>query len=100
MLVVLPNARCELINVRAHDVLPVRSYQDCIQYLKEQRLQTMTFIPLSTIRVKPVDERLRQLGGSAKLVLDVIQYDETIERAMLYALGCVLICERELKNKM
>ena len=68
-------------------VAPGCVHQDCIQYLKEQRLQTMTFIPLSTIRVKPVDERLRQLGGSAKLVLDVIQYDETIERALLYSLG-------------
>jgi hypothetical protein len=28
----------------------------------------MTFIPMSTIRVKPLDERLRQLGGSVKLV--------------------------------
>lgn len=46
----------------------------CNQYLKEHRLQPQTFIPLQSIRVKPVQERLRTLGGTAKLVYDVIQY--------------------------
>jgi len=73
--------------------------KDCIQYLKEQRLQIMTFIPMSTIRVKPLDERLRQLGGSAKLVLDVIQFDESIERALLYALGPTLVCDTHKEAK-
>lgn len=45
-----------------------------LQYLKEQRLPPQTFIPLQSIRVKPIMERLRTLGGTAKLVFDVIQY--------------------------
>jgi structural maintenance of chromosome 1 len=45
-----------------------------LQYLKEQRLPPQTFIPLQSIRVKPITERLRNLGGTAKLVFDVIQY--------------------------
>lgn len=45
-----------------------------LQYLKEQRLPPQTFIPLQSVRVKPVTERLRTLGGTAKLVFDVIQY--------------------------
>lgn len=45
-----------------------------LQYLKEQRLPPQTFIPLQSIRVKPIIERLRTLGGTAKLVFDVIQY--------------------------
>jgi len=45
-----------------------------LQYLKEQRLPPMTFIPLQSVRVKQVFERLRNLGGTAKLVFDVIQY--------------------------
>lgn len=44
------------------------------QYLKEHRLQPQTFIPLQSVRVKPVQEKLRTLGGTAKLVYDVIQY--------------------------
>ena len=49
-----------------------------LQYLKEQRLPPQTFIPLQSVRVKPVIERLRALGGSAKLVFDVIQYPSMI----------------------
>lgn len=44
------------------------------QYLKEQRLPPQTFIPLQSVRVKPIIERLRTLGGTAKLIFDVIQY--------------------------
>lgn len=46
---------------------------ECIQYMKEQRLGTATFIPLDKIRVKPVSERYRMLGGTAKPLLDVMQ---------------------------
>lgn len=42
--------------------------------MKEHRLPPMTFIPLQSVRVKAVDERLRTLGGTAQLVFDVIQY--------------------------
>ena len=45
-----------------------------LQYLKEQRLPPQTFIPLQSARVKPIHEKLRTLGGTAKLVYDVIQY--------------------------
>lgn len=45
-----------------------------LQYLKEQRLPPQTFIPLQSVRVKPIIERLRTLGGTAKLIFDVIQY--------------------------
>ncbi|KAL0291416.1 UNVERIFIED_CONTAM: Structural maintenance of chromosomes protein 1 [Sesamum calycinum] len=48
--------------------------KECIKYLKEQRLPPQTFIPLQSVRVKPVIEKLRTLGGTAKLVFDVIQY--------------------------
>ncbi|KAH9608863.1 hypothetical protein KSS87_002352 [Heliosperma pusillum] len=36
--------------------------KECIKYLKEQRLPPQTFIPLQSVRVKPVIERLRTLG--------------------------------------
>ncbi|EPS63234.1 condensin complex components subunit, partial [Genlisea aurea] len=48
--------------------------KECIKYLKEQRLPPQTFIPLLSVRVKPVIEKLRTLGGTAKLIFDVIQY--------------------------
>ncbi|KAG7628504.1 SMCs flexible hinge [Arabidopsis thaliana x Arabidopsis arenosa] len=67
--------------------------KDCIKYLKEQRLPPMTFIPLQSVRVKQVFERLRNLGGTAKLVFDVIQFDPELEKAVLYAVGNTLVCD-------
>ena len=45
-----------------------------LQYLKEQRLPPQMFIPLRSVHVKPIIEKLRTLGGSAQLVFDVIEY--------------------------
>ncbi|KAK7345769.1 hypothetical protein VNO77_16380 [Canavalia gladiata] len=74
--------------------------KECIKYLKDQRLPPQTFIPLQSIRVKPIMERLRTLGGTAKLVFDVIQYpfslskfDPSLEKAILFAVGNTLVCD-------
>ncbi|XP_060676214.1 structural maintenance of chromosomes protein 1 [Ziziphus jujuba] len=67
--------------------------KECIKYLKEQRLPPQTFIPLQSIRIKPIIERLRTLGGTAKLVFDVIQFDHVLEKAILYAVGNTLVCD-------
>ncbi|XP_078182558.1 structural maintenance of chromosomes protein 1-like [Carex rostrata] len=67
--------------------------KECIKYLKEQRKPPMTFIPLQCIRVKPVMERLRSLGRTARLVFDIIQYDRSLEKAVLYAVGNTLVCD-------
>ncbi|KAG5282164.1 hypothetical protein AALO_G00052920 [Alosa alosa] len=48
--------------------------RDCIQYIKEQRGEPETFLPLDYLEVKPTDEKLCELRG-AKLVIDVIRYD-------------------------
>ncbi|XP_073284686.1 structural maintenance of chromosomes protein 1-like isoform X1 [Primulina huaijiensis] len=74
--------------------------KECIKYLKEQRLPPLTFIPLQSVRVKPVIERLRTLGGTAKLVFDVIQFDPVLEKAILFAVGNTLVCDdlREAKD--
>ncbi|CAL9753590.1 unnamed protein product [Musa acuminata subsp. burmannicoides] len=67
--------------------------KECIKYLKEQRLPPQTFIPLQSIRVKPVIEKLRTLGGTAQLVFDVIQFDRSLEKAIIYAVGNTLVCD-------
>ncbi|XP_024540007.1 structural maintenance of chromosomes protein 1-like [Selaginella moellendorffii] len=68
--------------------------KECIKYLKEQRLPPQTFIPLQSIRVKPVHEKLRALGGTAKLIYDVIQFDSSLEKAVLYAVANTLVCDK------
>ncbi len=40
-----------------------------------------------------MDERLRQLGGSARLALDLVQFDPNHERAFIYALGDAVITD-------
>eukprot|EP00897_Mesotaenium_endlicherianum_P000577 jgi/Mesen1/1051/ME000122S00048 len=67
--------------------------KECIEYLREQRQPPMTFIPLQTARIKPVQERLRALGGTSKLIYDVIQFDPNLEKAMIYAVGNTLVCD-------
>lgn len=66
--------------------------KECIKYLKEQRLPPQTFIPLQSVRIKPVVERLRTLGGTAMLVFDVIQFDQALEKAILFAVQNTIVC--------
>lgn len=119
--------------------------RDCIQYIKEQRGEPETFLPLDYLevsteyfcprifrlvsvavfvnrtsitlrvwpnlniskfticsyfmlifvltKVKPTDEKLRELRG-AKLVIDVIRYEPPhIKKALQYACGNALVCE-------
>ena len=52
-----------------------KTAKDCIQFLTEQKVSPLTFIPLSSVKAQPINERLRQLGGTAKLVIDLLQYE-------------------------
>lgn len=40
------------------------------------------FLPLDSIQVKPVNEKLRQIGGTAKLVIDVIKYEPAVIKVL------------------
>ncbi|KDO31305.1 hypothetical protein SPRG_03921 [Saprolegnia parasitica CBS 223.65] len=76
------------------DSLVVNDYktgQECIQYLRDNRLDSISFIPLDKIRIKPINERLRDLG--VKLVVDVIDCDHDIQPAVLYAVSDTIVCD-------
>jgi structural maintenance of chromosome 1 len=51
----------------------------------------MTFIPLDKIKVKALDESLRSLGGSTKLVFDIIEFPAEVRLAILYAVGSAVL---------
>jgi structural maintenance of chromosome 1 len=70
-----------------------KTAKECIGYLKRLKLPPRTFIPLKSICVKQIIERLRSLGGATKLVFDVIQFDPYLEKAILFAVGNTLVCE-------
>ncbi|KAG9032708.1 Structural maintenance of chromosomes protein 1, partial [Tulasnella sp. UAMH 9824] len=66
---------------------------DCINYLRDQRAGQATFIPLDTIKVKPINDKFRSFAKGARLAVDVIQFDPAIERAMHHACGNALVCD-------
>lgn len=66
---------------------------ECIQLLREQRSGHATFLPLDTLVVQPVNDRLRSLTKGARLAVDVVQYDEVLERAIQYVCGNALVCD-------
>ena len=51
-------------NMMAIIVDTQQTAQDCIRYMKEQRSEPETFLPVTYIDVKPVNEQLRELKVS------------------------------------
>jgi structural maintenance of chromosome 1 len=70
-----------------------KTAQSCIDYLKEQRLCTMKFVPLDTILHQPANPNLRGMQQGVRLAIDVIDYDNQYERAMSYACGNTLVTD-------
>jgi structural maintenance of chromosome 1 len=66
---------------------------DCIDYMKNQRAGSATFVPLDTIQVKPIPERLRNFVKGARLAIDCIEYDPSVERALQHVCGNAMICD-------
>lgn len=65
----------------------------CIPYLREQRYEPETFLPLNVLEVQPLRESLRSLR-EAKLAFDVIQCNHPqAKKALQFACGNSLITE-------
>ncbi|GAA6063667.1 hypothetical protein JCM10212_001666 [Sporobolomyces blumeae] len=65
----------------------------CIEYMRVQRLGTATFLPLDTIQVKPMNDKYRSFVKGARLAIDVITFDASVEKAMQMACGNALVCD-------
>jgi structural maintenance of chromosome 1 len=52
----------------------------------------MTFIPLDNIKVTAPDANLKSLP-KARLTIDTIDFDSSLERAMAYACGSSIVCD-------
>jgi structural maintenance of chromosome 1 len=69
---------------------------DAISFLREQRLQTVTFIPLDTIKVRANPESLSELKSKGfTLAIQLISFDDDLTKAYLYALGDTLVCDSD-----
>jgi structural maintenance of chromosome 1 len=65
---------------------------ECVQYLKDNRSSPMTFIPLDNIKVTAPDANLKSLP-KARLTIDTIEFDSSLERAMAYACESSIVCD-------
>jgi hypothetical protein len=50
--------------------------QDCIRYLRDQRVGTCTFLPLDNLVAQPLPERLRSFGSRYKPCVDLLESAE------------------------
>lgn len=66
--------------------------QECIRYLKDQRYSPMSFLPLDNIKVNAVSNAVKGIQG-ARLTIDTIDFDSSLERAMTYACGGSIVCD-------
>lgn len=73
---------------------------DCIRYMREQRVGIATFLPLDTLKTPtPAStDRLRAMceqdrNGRFRLAVDVITCDESVKKAVQYAVGNTVVCD-------
>lgn len=69
-----------------------RTGTECVAYLKDQRFAPMTFIPLDNIKVSAVNSNMKGIP-KARLTIDTIDFDASLERAMSYACGSSIVCD-------
>ncbi|XP_053110843.1 structural maintenance of chromosomes protein 1B isoform X2 [Hemicordylus capensis] len=67
--------------------------RDCIRFLKEERAEPETFLPLDYLEVEPVNEQLREIKG-CKMMVDVIQTSfPPLKKVIQFVCGNGLVCE-------
>ena len=67
--------------------------RECIDYMREQRFEPATFLPLDTIMPKSIRAELRALGAGTRLAVDCLTYNPAVERAVQYACSDTLVCD-------
>ncbi|KAF3937191.1 hypothetical protein ABW19_dt0203372 [Dactylella cylindrospora] len=72
-----------------------KTAHECIRYLKDNRLGVATFIPMDTIVNKPINSSLKGMHRGMRMAIDTIEYDPSVERAMLYACGNAVVCDND-----
>ncbi|XP_077786919.1 structural maintenance of chromosomes protein 1B isoform X6 [Podarcis muralis] len=67
--------------------------RECIRFLKAQRAEAETFLPLDYLKVEPINEQLREIKGT-KMMIDVIQTSfPALKKVIQFVCGNGLVCE-------
>lgn len=61
--------------------------------MRNERAGVATFLPLDTIQAKPINDRFRSLHSRARLAVDLIQFDRSLERAVHYVCASTLVVD-------
>ena len=64
---------------------------ECIQFLKEQHMSAMDFYPLDSL--KPKELRLDLRHQNCKLCYELLDFDDSIEVAVRYAVGNTVVAD-------
>ena len=80
-------ARLRYIVVESEDVA-----KRCIELLKKHKLGRMSFIPLNRIRTQKLPNFPRR-KGAVDFVVNLLEYEERFEKAILFAFGDTLLVE-------
>jgi structural maintenance of chromosome 1 len=70
-----------------------KTARECINYLKENQIGKLSFIPLDTITIKAVNPNLKGMHPGMRLAIDCVSYDSFLERAVASACGDAIICD-------
>ncbi|KAF3420482.1 hypothetical protein E2986_06121 [Frieseomelitta varia] len=68
----------------------------CINYLKEQKIGTETFLPVESLKVEPIKKNLRGITNpkNVKLLYDVLNFEHReINNVILFVTKNTLVCE-------
>jgi structural maintenance of chromosome 1 len=68
---------------------------ECINYMKENRIGTLTFLPLSSIQNKPIHDKYRSFVRGGRLAIDIIKCEPAFEKAVHFACGNTMVCDTE-----
>ncbi|OWB78663.1 hypothetical protein B5S32_g2863 [[Candida] boidinii] len=71
----------------------ISTAQKCVEYLKEQRAGTASFIPLDSVEVQSPGESLRTIHEGIRPSIDVVDYEPEYEKAIQYVCSNSVICD-------
>lgn len=66
---------------------------ECINYMRDQRAGHATFLPIDTLISKPMNEKFRSFTSGARLAIDVVDFDQKIEKAVHHVIGNAVISD-------
>ncbi|KAM9753420.1 structural maintenance of chromosomes protein 1B [Menidia menidia] len=84
-------------NMNAIVVTSEKVARDCIMFIKEERAEPETFLPIDYLVVSPLNLRLREIPD-AKMLMDVVQVNAAtgaaeLRKVLQYVCGNALVCE-------